>query len=85
VALVIYLFTNIYYAYGTPTNFGMTLSHTDAAYFALGIFSTAGTAPIEPRSEFARTLVIAQYAVDIPLDLVVVALAIGRVVTMRKG
>lgn len=77
------IFTTIYWNIGTAKNFGHPLSHLDAAYFFLGILSTAGTGAINPVSEQARLVVSLQYVADIVFVGVVLALFIVRITEWR--
>jgi len=76
---ITWIFALLYLGFGAiPGNFGQRFSNWDALYFALGIFTTAGTGRLAPISEVARILVACQYIVDIVFVLGVVALGISR-------
>jgi hypothetical protein len=64
---ILFCFTTFYSALGSEShlNFGVVLSKVDAFYFALGVFTTAGTGTIAPLSQVARLIVSCQYIVDV--------------------
>jgi hypothetical protein len=63
-------------------SFGQPLTHTDALYFAVTVFSTVGFGDIAPRTEAARILVTIQMI----MDLVIIGLAIQAIVeAARRG
>jgi hypothetical protein len=64
-SLLLCMYSSVYFYYGSAQNFGSNLSRVDAFYFALGIFTTAGTGTIAPVSEFARMLTSSQYVLDL--------------------
>jgi ion channel len=74
----VWTFATVYFRYGTSQNFGAPLSGLDAIYVALGVLSTAGISPFTASTQFARMLIVIQYAVDVPLTLVAVAMAVSR-------
>jgi hypothetical protein len=77
-ANILWIFAALYLTYGSPANFGQHLSNLDAAYFSLGIFTTAGTGTISPISEGARLMVSIQYVVDAVYVVGIVTLALAR-------
>lgn len=77
-SLVLQLFSYIYWAYGTRANFGMSLSHLDSLYFALGTLTTAGTGNLATISETARRIQTLQMVLDVGLVVVAVTLVLAR-------
>lgn len=69
-------FAALYWHYGTPPNFNITMSRLDSIYFALGTMTT-GTGSIAPESQVARGLV----SIQMILDFVFVAIAVGIAIT----
>jgi hypothetical protein len=78
VFLLLATYSVTYFTYGTRRDWSTRLSHVDALSVALGTFTTAGTGDIHPRSEFARTLVVSQMAVDILVATVMAAFVFSR-------
>jgi voltage-gated potassium channel len=59
-----------------PASFTATMTHTDALYFTVTVFSTVGFGDISARSEAARLVVTIQMI----MDLVVIGVAIQAIV-----
>ena len=78
VAFTLGTFSYFYWSYGTPSNFGVSLTHLDAFYFAMGTLSTAGTGTINASSELARGLQTAQTGLDSVLVLFAIGLVVAR-------
>lgn len=77
-SLLLQLFSYIYWSYGTPRNFGTSLSHLDSFYFALGTLTTAGTGSISAISETARGIQALQMGLDLAIVGFTVALVLAR-------
>lgn len=76
--IIVTNFATIYWIYGSTANFGHRLSKIGALYFALGIFTTAGTGPLAPISQFAQAIVSFQYVIDLVFVGWIIAVAISR-------
>jgi voltage-gated potassium channel len=65
--LFLLLFAGVYLAMSSMSSgsFGQRLSHTDAMYFALTVFSTVGFGDITAKTEAARLVVTGQMAADL--------------------
>ncbi|MFJ5829324.1 potassium channel family protein [Streptomyces sp. NPDC093089] len=61
----------------SPTSFGEPLSHSDALYFTVTVFSTVGFGDITAKTEAARLVVTVQMLAD----LVILGLAVKTVVS----
>jgi voltage-gated potassium channel len=59
-----------------PTSFTQTLTHTDALYFTVTVFSTVGFGDITAQTEAARVVVTVQMI----MDLVIIGLAVQAIV-----
>jgi voltage-gated potassium channel len=59
-----------------PASFNQTLTHTDALYFTVTVFSTVGFGDIIARTDAARVVVTIQMI----LDLVIIGVAIQAIV-----
>jgi hypothetical protein len=77
-SLILQLFSYMYWAYGTTSDFSVSLSHLDAFYFSLGTLTTAGTGNISAISETARRLQSLQMGIDFILIGFVVVLVLTR-------
>lgn len=62
-----------------PGSFSERLTRTDALYFALSVFSTAGSGGIAPHSQAARTITMFQMAGDLLLVGVAARVVVGAV------
>lgn len=76
-ALLLEIFTFLYWSNGTSKNFSIPLSHLDALYFALGTLTT-GTGNISAISETSRRIQTAQMGIDFLLIGFIVALLVAR-------
>jgi voltage-gated potassium channel len=66
----------------SPASFTHVLTHTDALYFTVTVFSTVGFGDITARTDGARVLVTIQMI----LDLVIIGVAIQAIVgAARRG
>jgi voltage-gated potassium channel len=76
------LFAAAYFmiARSSTTNFGTALTRTDALYFSVTVFSTAGFGDITPRSSDARLLVTGQMIGD----MIFLGLGIRQLVTATQ-
>jgi hypothetical protein len=87
-ALLLEIFTDLYWSYGTSKNFTIPLSHLDAFYFTLGTLTT-GTGNISAISETSRGIQTAQMGFDFLLIGFILALLITRYSTLfdrpRRG
>jgi hypothetical protein len=87
-ALLLEIFTDLYWSYGTIKNFSIPLSHLDALYFTLGTLTT-GTGNISAISETSRRIQTAQMGIDFLLIGFIVALLLARYSTLfdrsRRG
>jgi hypothetical protein len=84
-ALLLEIFSALYWAYGTKKNFSFPLSHLDAFYFALGTLTTAGTGNIVAISETSRWIQAAQLGLDLLLVVFIVALVMARYSALFNG
>jgi len=69
----------MYWSIGTPANFNIRLTHFDAAYFAFGTLSGAGTGSIVTTSSASRGIQALQMIFDMIITLFLVGLVVGRV------
>ena len=76
---VLQSFSTAYWDYGTASNFNRPLTHLDAAYFAVGTFTTAGTGTVSAISETARRIQTVQMLVDFTAIGIVLALVIAAI------
>ncbi len=77
--IVVVGFGGLYYEIGKASNWGLTLTHLDAIYVALGTLSTAGTGNIAPISETSRCLVSLQMGADIVVVVLALGVLVGRI------
>jgi hypothetical protein len=66
----------------SPGSFGQHLSHTDALYFAVTVFSTVGFGDITAKTQAARLVVTGQMLADLIILGLVVRVFAGAV---RRG
>jgi voltage-gated potassium channel len=83
VPLYLLLFASAYVVMAaiSRSNFGQSLTHTDALYFTVTVFSTVGFGDITAKTEAARLVVTGQMIADllvIGLGLRVIIGAVGR-------
>lgn len=81
--LLLFASTYVVMASESVSNFGERLTHTDALYFAVTVFSTVGFGDISAKSEAARLVVTGQMLCDliilgIGLRVIVGAVSRGR-------
>jgi voltage-gated potassium channel len=74
--LLLFASTYLFLANVSASNFGERLTHTDALYFAVTVFSTVGFGDITAKSEVARLVVTGQMLAD----LIVLGLGIRVIV-----
>jgi hypothetical protein len=81
VPLYILLFATTHFLmnHAQPTNFGVSLSRTDAMYFSATVFTTVGFGDITAKSEAARLVVTAQMMLDLVIIGFVVKLILNAV------
>jgi voltage-gated potassium channel len=63
--LLLFSGTYVVMAAVSASNFGEKLTHTDAMYFTVTVFTTVGFGDITAKSEGARILVTGQMAIDL--------------------
>ena len=80
-SLVLVLFAGTYVAMAThsASNFGEHLTHTDALYFTVTVFSTVGFGDITAKTEAARLVVTGQMITDLVVVGVGVKIILGAV------
>ena len=81
--LLLFASTYVFMASESASNFGERLTHTDALYFAVTVFSTVGFGDISAKSEAARLVVTGQMLCDLiilglGLRIIVGAVSRGR-------
>ena len=84
--LFLLLFASTYLVMATisASNFGQKLTHTDALYFAVTVFSTVGFGDIVPKTESARLVVTGQMAADLVIIGIGVRIILGAVTLARR-
>jgi hypothetical protein len=80
-AMLLEIFSLIYWSNGTSRNFSIPLSHLDAFYFALGTLTT-GTGNISAISETSRRIQTTQMVIDLVFIGFIVALVMARYSTL---
>jgi voltage-gated potassium channel len=80
-SLVLVLFAGTYVTMAThsASNFGEHLTHTDALYFTVTVFSTVGFGDITAKTEAARLVVTGQMITDLVVAGVGVRIILGAV------
>jgi voltage-gated potassium channel len=68
----------------SASNFGEKLSHTDALYFTVTVFSTVGFGDITAKSEAARLLVTGQMISDLVILGIGIKVILGAVTRGRQ-
>jgi voltage-gated potassium channel len=68
----------------SASNFGEKLSHTDALYFTITVFSTVGFGDITAKSEGARLLVTGQMISDLVILGIGIKIILGAVTRGRQ-
>jgi hypothetical protein len=81
--LLLFASTYVVMAHSSVSNFGERLTHTDALYFTITVFSTVGFGDITAKSEAARLVVSGQMLADLivlglGLKIIVGAVSRGR-------
>lgn len=80
--LLLFAATYVALAALSPAGFGEPLSHSDALYFTVTVFSTVGFGDITAKTETARLVVTAQMVAD----LIILSLAVKVIVeAVRRG
>ena len=84
--LFLLLFSSTYVAIAAVSadNFGQKLTHTDALYFTVTVFTTVGFGDITPKSEAARLLVTGQMAADLVILGIGARVILGAVTRGRQ-
>ncbi len=86
--LLLFASTYVFLASQSVSNFGERLTHTDALYFAVTVFSTVGFGDISAKSEAARLVVTGQMLCDLivlGLGIRVILGAVSRGQQRRQG
>jgi hypothetical protein len=79
--LLLFASTYVAMAHASASSFGERLTHTDALYFAITVFSTVGFGDITAKSEAARLVVSGQMLADLivlGLGIKVILSAVSR-------
>ena len=86
VPLFLLLFASVYVVMSTSSagNFGQQLTHTDALYFAVTVFSTVGFGDIVAKTEVARLVVTAQMIADLLIIGLGLRVILGAVTRGRQ-
>src|SRR6478752_1040761 len=85
VPLFLLLFASSYVVVSTisASNFGQQLTHTDALYFTVTVFSTVGFGDITAKTEVARILVTSQMIADLLIIGLGLRVIVGAVTRSR--
>ena len=85
VPLFLLLFAGAYVVLSTisATSFGQRLTHTDALYFTVTVFSTVGFGDIAAKTEAARLVVTAQMIADLLIIGLGLRVIVGAVTRSR--
>ena len=86
VPLFLLLFASAYVVMATisASNFGERLTHTDALYFTVTVFSTVGFGDITAKSEAARLVVTSQMIADLLIIGLGLRIIVGAVTRSRQ-
>ena len=86
VPLFLLLFASVYVVLSTisASNFGQPLTHTDALYFTVTVFSTVGFGDITAKTEAARLVVTAQMIADLLIIGLGLRVIVGAVTRGRQ-
>ena len=86
VPLFLLLFASVYVVMATisASNFGQRLTHTDALYFAVTVFSTVGFGDITAKTEAARLVVTSQMIADLLIIGLGLRVIVGAVTRSRQ-
>lgn len=79
----VFVFSVIYWNFGSNENFNIRLTRLDSVYFTVGTLSTAGTGNLVAISELARTVQLVQMVLDLGFLLLAVTLVVTRLSTFR--
>ena len=82
--LVLFSGTYVVMAAVSAANFGEKLTHTDALYFTVTVFTTVGFGDITARSDGARLLVTGQMVTDLIILGIGVKIILGAVTRGRQ-
>jgi hypothetical protein len=85
-SLLLLLFAGIYVAMAAHSagNFGEHLTHTDALYFTVTVFSTVGFGDITAKTETARLVVTGQMITDLVILGLGIRIILGAVTRGRQ-
>jgi heme/copper-type cytochrome/quinol oxidase subunit 2 len=86
IPLFLLLFASVYAVMSTisASNFGEPLTHTDALYFTVTVFSTVGFGDITAKSEAARLVVTSQMIADLLIIGLGLRVIVGAVTRSRQ-
>ena len=86
VPLFLLLFASVYVVLSTisASNFTESLTHTDALYFTVTVFSTVGFGDITAKSEAARLVVTSQMIADLLIIGLGLRVIVGAVTRSRQ-
>jgi hypothetical protein len=82
--LLLFSSTYVVMAAVSATNFGEKLTHTDALYFTVTVFTTVGFGDITAKSEGARLLITGQMATDLIILGIGAKIILGAVTRGRQ-
>lgn len=82
--LLLFAATYVVMATVSASNFGEKLTHTDALYFTVTVFTTVGFGDITAKSEGARLLVTGQMVTDLIVLGIGVKIILGAVTRGRR-
>jgi voltage-gated potassium channel len=82
--LLLFSGTYVVLAVVSASNFGQKLTHTDALYFTVTVFTTVGFGDITAKSEGARLLVTAQMMADLVVLGIGAKIILGAVTRGRQ-
>jgi voltage-gated potassium channel len=69
----------------SPGDFSEPLSHSDALYFTVTVFSTVGFGDITPKAELSRLVVTGQMIADVVILGLAIKVIVGAVRSRRSG
>ena len=86
IPLFLLLFASVYVVMATisASNFSEPLTHTDALYFTVTVFSTVGFGDITAKSEAARLVVTSQMIADLLIIGLGLRVIVGAVTRSRQ-
>jgi hypothetical protein len=82
--LLLFSATYVFMAATSASNFGEKLTHTDALYFTVTMFTTVGFGDITAKSEVARLVVTGQMIADLIILGIGVKIILGAVTRGRQ-